>query len=185
MTIAIKPGMKLKETKTINFRCYGVAVDKQCVYVCGGDKRDGTGIKVLSLAGEDISFFSHTGSGSPRYICLTDDGTKVCYTAGSGKESTINCFTKDGYGIFSASSKEFKYPRCIVCDKNDNWLICDDEMKTIRIVYSVCVVCNTLITREDEFQPKSLCRDLSEDILVVALWSANSPKLAAYKLNYG
>ena len=184
--IKTKPGLKLQGLKVIDFAGYGVAVYNQTIYVCGnascGIKK---GVKVLSPQGEAISFIAHTGSGIPHYICLSDDASNVCFTAGSGQLSTINCLTRDGYGIFSVSDKCFKYPRSLVCDKTGNCLICDDEMKTIGIVNSVGAVCNTLVTRKDEFQPKSLYLKSSDDLLVVALWSEKCSKLAVYKLNYG
>ena len=181
--IAIKPGMKLEQTKAINFKCYGVGVKKEAIYVCGGEQHH-LGIKVLTLEGNEMSFFAHMGAGFVRYIHLNDDGTNICYTGGSENIPFVTCLNRDGYEIFSVTRAELKYPRSVVCDKNGNWLVCDDEMKTIFVINSEGVVCNTLMSREDEFEPKSLCLDFDKDILIVPLWSKNSSKLAAFKLNY-
>ena len=180
--IDIRSGMKLKKTKSIDFKCYGAAVKKKAIYVCGGEAPQG--IKVLNLEGDELSFIPHMGSGPVRYIHLNGDGTNICCTGGSGKSSFVTCLARDGGEIYSVTSVELKYPRTVVSDQTGNWLICDDVMKTIHVINKDGVVCNTLMSRKDDFEPKSLCMDFCKDIMVVPLWKRYSSKLVTFKLNF-
>ena len=166
------------------------------IYVCGGATQHC--IKVLNLEGEGLSFIPHLSNGSLRYIHLNDDGTKICYTGGWYDSPYITCLTKDGHVIFSVITAELKEPRSVVSDQTGNWLVYDEERNTIRVLNKDGVVCNTLMSQTDDFDPNSFCMDMRRDIMVVSLrsrtrnfslrtrtWNpSNLPKLATFKLNY-
>ena len=189
--ISIKPGFKFQQKRDLNLSCRGVSVHDKNIFVCIDESEPSKwGVKILNLNGNDVAFISHIGAGDPRKICVTADGTKVCYTGGSGNDLFINCVTKDGYGIFSVSSSELGYPRGIVRDECNNIMVCDGIKKCVQIICPDGVCGNVLLTdKNNMYSPTSMCLSKTYDNLIVASYKyvSSGPslsKLTVYKLEY-
>ena len=189
--ITVKPGFKFQQKRDLNLICRGVSVHNKNIFVCIDESEPSKrGVKILNLNGNDVSFISHLGSGSPKSLCVTTDGTKIFYNGGTGKNLFINCVTKDGCGIFSVSSSELDVPTGIVHDEGNNIMICDYKSKCIQIISAEGVLGNVLLTdKNNMYAPKSICLSKTYDNLIVASYKTVSSgpslsKLTVYKLEY-
>ena len=186
--IGIKPGFKFKEKKDLKLSCYGVCIHNKSIFVCV-DAPPVKGVKVMTLAGDDVTFITHLGPGGPRKLCLNSDG-KIYYTGGSRNDLFVNCVTKDGYGIFSVSSKALDYPAGIANDAEGNVLVCDKNKKCVQVISSSGVCGDVVLTEKDIlYGPCAICINRSYDVLAVACWNSSDPnfdtsKLVFYKLKY-
>ena len=189
--ISVKPGFKFQQKRDLNLNCKGACAHGKNIFVCIDESEPSkTGVKVLNLNGDDVSFISHLGSGDPRNLCVTTDGTKIYYTGGSDKSFFIKCVTKDGYGIFSVSSSDLKSPRGIVHDERNNIMICDFRKKCVQIINAEGKCGKILLTEKDiMYAPISISLNKTYDKLIIGSYKyilAEKPisKLTVYKLEY-
>ena len=188
--ISVNPGFKFLQKIQLKLKCSGVCIHDKTIFVCIHEpEQEKRGVKVLNLNGGDMAFIPHLGTGDPRNICVTADGSKVCYTGGSGKDLFINCVTKDGYGIFSVSNSDLDMPRGIIHDEYDNIMICDESKKCLQIISAEGVCENRLLTANNMYAPRSMCLSKTYDYLVVASYEyrtsgASLSKLTVYNLEY-
>ena len=183
--ISIKPGLKFQATKNLKFKCLGVGVQNNNIFVCI-DNWSEKGVKILTLKGDDLSFIKHIGAGAPRYLCLSKNG-RIYYAGGSGNRPFVNCVTKDGHGIFSIASPSFSYPNSIIPDVDGNILVCDK--RGIHVISSEGVCGRKLLEEKNSYEERSMCLNRQTNSLIVArnncgLFGLYTSTIALHKLNF-
>lgn len=186
--IDIKPGIKPKYIHYIGHKAYGVAVNGERMFVSMADtileKQRLCGVQILNKDGKYVAFIEHIGSGSPQNICTNVDGTKMYYSGGYGTSLFINCFAREGYGLYSVRTNILKSPRSLICDDDENLIVCDDGTKRLHVIDSSGVVSDTILSEQDISVPQSMCFDKINGILNVVSQKEKVVKLTAYKLEY-
>ena len=194
--------------------CYGVVVFNNEIFVCtdngtagnnalanndgvssksfAGTSSNTSGISIFSQKGQELAFIPHGSEGTPKNLCLSDDGSKIYYTGDSGKTSYVTCITRQGYGMFSFTDAVLQCPSYISIDSFDNLLVCDSKENRVHIIKAEGER-NQLLLDQKKDLPRSItsiCFDRRSDMLVVA-YSADSlafgekkrtSKLKFYKL---
>ena len=219
--VHVKPGVKMDREIDVKSTCYGVVVFNNEIFVCTDNGTAGNnalannggvssksfagttsntsdnlleagGIRIFSQKGQELAFIPHGSEGTPKHICLNDDGSKIYYTGGSGKTSYVTCITRQGYGMFSFTDAVLQCPSYIAIDSFDNLLVCDSNENRVHII-KVEGERNQLLLDQKKDLPRtmtSICFDRRSDMLVVA-YSADSyafgekkrkSKLKFYKL---
>ena len=184
--VTVQPGFRFKHTKCLKLRCFGVDVHGENIFVCIDDLQQSVKcVKILSLDGDCVSYVTHQGAGSPRYLCVNEDGSRICYTGGLDKDVFINCITNDGFGIFSVSSTDLQSPRSVVTDNDGNILVVDDKAECLQIVSADGVFGKKLIVENETVsEPTSCCLNRTEKLVIVSFWQTQSSKVILYKLVY-
>lgn len=102
MHLAFKPGEKVLSTFPVSGSCYGIAVYGEDIYVSITNETF-SGTQILSFVGDVKHQIQHIGRGTPDYLSLKKDGTKVYYSVNTETEAFLTCITKEGYCLFKFS----------------------------------------------------------------------------------
>lgn len=126
--IAVKPGVKMKQKYSTN-KYYGkhVAIKNQKIFLSDG----GDSIKIMDLYGCEIAILKLTGFDRPDNICLNADGSRIYCFGKCYSFPFINCFTLDGYAIFSVRDTSLQQPVSAACDDFGNLIVCDKGLNAI------------------------------------------------------
>ena len=219
--VHVKPGVKMDREIDVKSTCYGVVVFNNEIFACtdngtagnnalannggvSGKSFAGTtsntsenlleagGIRIFSQKGQELAFIPHGSEGTPKHICLNDDGYKIYYTGGSDKTSYVTCITGLGYEMFSFTDAVLQCPSYIAIDMFDNLLVCDSKQSRVHIIEAEGERNQLLLDQKKDLPRRitSICYDRHSDILVVAYSAGNcafgekkrTSKLKFYKL---
>ena len=182
--VTVQPGFRFKHTKCLKLRCFGVDVHGENIFACIDDLQQSVKcVKILSLGGDCVSNVTQQGAGSPRYLCVNEDGSRIYHTGGLDKDVFINCITNDGFGIFSVSSTDLQSPRSALPDYDGNILVVDDKAQCLQIVSADGVFGKKVIVENETVsEPPSYCIKKTGDLMIVCFWQSQSSKVILYKL---
>ena len=173
--IVTKPGVKLGQRIEISETCLGITVRKSQIYVCiregnvsKSSKQRFNGIRVLSMKGKLIHSISHQGSGFAKHVCVSEDGKKIFYTGGEGKDAVVNCVTKDGHGVFRFSDEMLQSSAGIALDRYGNVVTGDIVNGVLYVINSDGAKRKYLSDSNDKTKISSIAFNAYSGLLVVA-----------------
>ena len=185
--IHIKPGIKSKYKCDIGYKVYGVAVNDKHIFAIIADMdKQQYGVQILNQYGDYVAFIKHIGSElyMPQHICTNIDGSKMYYSGGSNRFLFVNCLTRVGFALYSIRTRALELPKTLICDDDENLIVCDAGTKCLHVINSGGVVGDMILSEQDGFSPQSMCFDKLSDKLIVASWKEKDVKLTVYKLEY-
>ena len=181
----LKPGRVIQLDKT----CWGVAVGKGELYVtcCNINIDTYTGengeIRVLGLDGkvkrrlgvnQDGSFMFK----SPQYITVNSSGEKI-FVSDWGTH-TVTCMSVDGRVIYTYKDGSMRGPRGLLCDSEDNILVCGANSNNVQVLTADGKRHCTLLTESDGLEyPHLIAYRDSDNTLLVGCYSDH---LLSFKL---
>ena len=158
--------------------CWGVAVSKDGLYVTchnhNPGEREGE-IRVLGLAGEvkrrmgvnkDVFMFI-----SPYNITVSSSGEKIFVS--DGGTDTVTCMSVDGRVIYTYKGGSRRGPRGLLCDSEDNILVCGRDSNNVQVLTADGKRHSTLLTASDGLikDPRSIAYRDSDNTLLVSCFS--------------
>ena len=181
----LKPGRVIKLDKM----CCGVEVCKGKLYVTchnntytgGGEKGE---IRVLDLDGKVKRRLGVNQDGSfmfisPDYITVNSSGEKI-FVSDYAKE-TVTCLSFDGRVIYTYKDANMREPIGLLCDSEDNILVCGWSTHTVQILTADGKGHCTLLTESDGLMfPRSIAYRGSDNTLLVGC--ANDNNLLSFQL---
>ena len=183
--IDIKPGIKPKYILDIGYKALGVTVNDNHMFavIADGDKQK-YGVEIRNRYGDYVAFIEHIGSEWPQRICTNVDGSKLYYSGRSYTSLYVNCLTRAGFGLYSIRTTALKDLKSLICDDEENLIVCDAGTKGLYVIHSNSVVGDTILSEQDGSVPQSMCFNRINDMLTVASQQETVVKLTAYKLEY-
>ena len=152
--------------------CWGVAVGKDELYVtcCNIPGGDGE-IRVLDLDGKVKRRLGVNKDGSfmfnvPYYITVNSSGEKIFVS--DFVNTTVTCMSVDGRVIYTYEDDSFKYSGALLCDSEDNILVCVWRSNNVQVLTADGKRHCTLLTESDGLKiPQSIAyRDNDNTLLV-------------------
>ena len=120
-----------------NYRCWGIAVRSDRIYVSQWDSGL-PGLLILDSNGKELNNItaSQTNIKFRRlfYVTLNRSGNKLYVS--DYDTNQLTCMTAEGKPIFTYSDPDLKRPRGIVLDEDDNILLCGEISNNIHVVKS-------------------------------------------------
>ena len=165
----LKPGRVIKLDKD----CYGVRVGKGELYVtCHNDTYPGVGeIRVLDLDGKVKRRLGVNQHGqymftAPDYITVNSSGEKIFVS--DNVRDTVTCMSAAGRVIYTYKDDSMRAPRGLLCDSEDNILVCGWRSNNVQVLTADGNRHCTLLTESDGLKyPHSIAyRDGDNTLLV-------------------
>ena len=168
----LKPGRVIQLDK----RCRGVEVGKGELYVtCHYNYYTNTGkegdIRVLGLDGKVKRLLGVNQDGPfmfnwPYYITVNSSGEKIFVSDDS--TGTVTCMSVDGRVIYTYKDDSMRDPQGLLCDSEDNILVCGDSSHTVQVLTADGKRYCTLLTASDGLKyPRPIAyRDMDNTLLV-------------------
>ena len=186
----LKPGRVIQLDKG----CWGVAVVKGELYVtCYNEYLEGEGyrlegeIRVLDLDGKVKRHLGVNQDGSymfnsPDYITVNSSGEKIFVS--DYLPGIVTCMSDDGRVIYTYKDESMRGPGCLLCDSEDNILVCGGITNNIQVLTADGKRHCTLLTENDGesgggMEPQSIAFRDSDNILVGC---ASSDHLLSFQL---
>ena len=166
----LKPGRVIKLDKT----CQGVTVGKGELYVtCHRDTYPVTEgeIRVLGLNGKVKRRLGVNQDGSfrftaPCYITVNSSGEKIFVS--DYYTDTVTCMSVDGRVIYTYKDGRMRRPEGLVCDSEDNVLVCGRDSENVQVLTADGKRHGTLLTASDGLkEPYSMAYRESDNTLLV------------------
>ena len=151
----LKPGRVIQLQLQPGKTCGGVAVGKGELYVtCHNDiyfVTDGE-IRVLDLDGKVKRRLGVNQDGSfmfkwPWYITVNSSGEKI-FVSDYGRD-TVTCMSVDGRVIYTYKDDSMRGPRGLLCDAEDNILVCGEWSHNVQVLTADGKRHCTLLTESD------------------------------------
>ena len=179
----LKPGRVIQ--LQLDEDCWGVAVGKGELYVTCDNYDPGVGeIRVLGLDGkvkrrlgvnQDGSFMFE----SPNYITVNSSGEKIFVS--DYDADTVTCMAVDGRVIYTYKDDSMRKPEGLLCDSEDNILVCGRESNNVQVLTADGKRHCTLLTESDGLKyPESIANRDSDNTLLVGC--DHSDHLLSFKL---
>ena len=183
--VQVFPKMKAVSTIQLYRKCWGVAVSGEEIYTTYHNDYQGNGeMVVLDLQGNIKRRLGTNPDGSylfnrPSYITISASGAKIFVS--DGKTSTVTCLTASGTVIYTYKDGDMSWPEGLICDSDDNVLVCAWNSHNVHIIRPDGEKYRTLLTTKDGLSyPYSIAYKTSEDTLIVGC--PHSDKLLLFKL---
>ena len=170
----LKPGRVIKlDTYCRAKDCYGVEVGKGELYVtCHNDTYPGVGeIRVLGLDGKVKRRLGVNQHGqymftAPDYITVNSSGEKIFVS--DNVRDTVTCMSADGRVIYTYKDDSMRTPRGLLCDSEDNILVCGWRSNNVQVLTADGKRHCTLLTESDGLKyPHSIAYRDSDNTLLV------------------
>ena len=172
----LKPGRVIQ--LQLDKYCYGVAVGKGELYVtcCNNSNYPGNGeIRVLDLDGKVKRRLGVNQDGSfmfmwPHFITVNSSGEKIFVS--DGYTNTVTCMSVDGRVIYTYIDGSMVGPRGLLCDSEDNILVCGWSSNNVQVLTADGKRHCTLLTESDGLkEPRSIAYRGSDNTLLVGCYS--------------
>ena len=157
--------------------CQGVAVGKGELYVTCDNynpyRGDGE-IRVLGLDGKVKRRLGVNQDGSfmftaPWYITVNSSGEKIFVS--DYYKDTVTCMSVDGRVIYTYEDDSLRRPVGLLCDSEDNLLVCGGRSHNIQVLTADGKMHCTLLTASDGLKsPHSIAYRDSDNTLLVGCW---------------
>ena len=174
--VQVFPQMEIIMTIMIGRDCWGVAVSvlDQEIYTTCFDEQDKAEVRILDLQGnlkrriapyEDSS--SSAGLFSHLYnITISPSGERLFVS--DEVRNTITCMINDLLIVYEHIDYDIIMPRDLICDSQDNVLVCDFATHTVREISSDGQDNHILLTSNDGLRfPCAIAYKQSDDTLIV------------------
>ena len=192
--LKVEPGLKLEGYIGMNYKCYGVAVNENAIFVCIDETNSNPrvrGIQILSQNGNMLQFIKHLGDGMPKYLCVSHNGNLIFYSSTVVNDNQIRnnqklrdafvlCVTKGEHVLYRYSDECLYNPGSLVGDDIGSLLICDQQFCSVHIVKSSGSHGETLhFSHPNSYKlnPTSMCYNRNGDVLLVAVTVGRPPML--------
>ena len=173
----LKPGRVIQLDKKDTMDCWGVEVGKGELYVtCRNITGEGEGeIRVLSLDGKvkrrlGVNQYGSFMFTSPYYITVNSSGEKIFVS--DYTKHTVTCMSVDGRVIYTYTDDSMRDPRGLLCDSEDNILVCGTDSNTVQVLTADGKRYCTLLTASDGVKdPCSIAYRDSDNTLLLGCYS--------------
>ena len=177
--LQIFPSLKAGRVLQLDKMCCGVAVSGENIYVTCHDGLGDGEVRVLDKQGNIKRRLGVTKSSGPHYITVGTNIDKIFVSDFS--KDTVTCMTLDGNTIYRYQDKDLKGPKGVICDDEDNVLVCGYGSNNVQMIEAGGKKAGTILSAKDELkEPISISFRESDNTLIVGCHVRN--KILAYNL---
>ena len=169
--VQVFPRITMGNVIQLDTYCWGVAVSGQEIYV---SCRNPSEVQVLDKQGNLKQRLGIRKDGSsifsaPYNIAVSQAGNKI-FVSDEGNKS-VTCMAVDGSIIYQFKDSNLKKPRGLICDEEDNVMVCDRYSNNIHVINSNGKKHGILsLSGQNERRPRSVAYRRSDNKLVVGCY---------------